>query len=133
MIKLLQTGDVTMADQPFKLKVPAQIKEATENAIEQAERGFSAFMDAINKSVSVLPNPTTEVTLKALSITEQNMKAAFDHAKKIINAKDVQEAMRFQAEFMKGQYEAVAEQLKQMGRSDRSSGMDSSEKSIEIK
>jgi hypothetical protein len=70
-----------MAEQQFKLEVPAQIKEVAEKTIDQAERSFSAFIEAANKSVSMLPNPTTDMSLKALSLTEQNMKSAFDHAK----------------------------------------------------
>ena len=57
------------------------------------------------------------MSLKALSHTEQNMKAAFDHAKKLVQAKDLQEAMRLQAEFLKAQYDAATEQLKELGNS----------------
>jgi hypothetical protein len=81
-----------MTEQQFQLEVPAQIKEVAEKTIDQAERGFSAFIEAANKSVSMIPNPTTDMSLKALSHTEQNMKAAFDHAKKLVQAKDLQEA-----------------------------------------
>ena len=122
-----------MTEQKFKLEVPAQIKEVAEKTIDQAERGFSAFIDAANKSVSMIPNPTTDMSLRALSLTEQNMKAAFDHAKKLLQAKDLQEAMRLQAEFLKAQYEAATEQLKEMGTSVRSAGADVVKKTIEIK
>src|SRR5437588_2401529 len=113
-----------MTDKQYKLEFPAQIKEVAEKTIDQAERGFSAFIEAANKSVSMIPNPTTDMSLKALSLTEQNMKAAFDHAKKLLQAKDLQEAMRLQAEFLKAQYEAATEQLKEIGNSVRSSGAD---------
>ena len=119
--------------QQFKLEVPAQIKEVAEKTIDQAERGFSAFIEAANKSVSMIPNPTTDMSLKALSLTEQNMKAAFDHAKKLLQANDLQEAMRIQAEFLKAQYETATEQLKEMGNSVRSSGADVVKKTVEIK
>ena len=119
--------------QQFKLEVPAQIKEVAEKTIDQAERGFSAFIEAANKSVSMIPNPTTDMSVKALSLTEQNMKAAFDHAKKLLQAKDLQEAMRLQAEFLKAQYETATEQLKEMGNSVRSSGADVVKKTVEIK
>ena len=119
--------------QQFKLEVPAQIKEVAEKTIDQAERGFSAFIEAANKSVSMIPNPTTDMSLKALSLTEQNMKAAFDHAKKLLQAKDLQEAMRLQAEFLKAQYETATEQLKEMGNRVRSSGADVVKKTVEIK
>ena len=122
-----------MAEQQFKLEVPAQIKEVAEKTIDQAEKSFSAFIEAANKSVSMLPNPTTDMSLKALSLTEQNMKSAFDHAKKLLHANDLQEAMRIQAEFLKTQYEAATEQLKQIGNSVRSSGAGVSEKQVEFK
>ena len=122
-----------MTEQQFKLEVPAQIKEVAEKTIDQAERGFSAFIEAANKSVSMIPNPTTDMSLRALSLTEQNVKAAFDHAKKLLQANDLQEAMRLQAEFLKAQYEAAMEQLKEMGTSVRSAGADVVKKTVEIK
>jgi phasin len=122
-----------MTEQQFKLEVPAQIKAVAEKTIDQAERGFSAFIEAANKSVSMIPNPTTDMALRALSLTEQNMKVAFDHAKKLLQANDLQEAMRLQAEFLKAQYEAATEQLKEMGTSVRSAGADVVKKTVEIK
>jgi|SRR5215203_2696748 phasin len=122
-----------MTEQQFKLEVPAQIKEVAEKTINQAERGFSAFIEAANKSVSMIPNPTTDMSLKALSLTEQNMKAAFDHARKLLQANDLQEAMRLQAEFLKGQYEAATEQLREMGTRVRSAGEEVVKKTVEIK
>ena len=122
-----------MAEQQFKLEVPAQIKEVAEKTIDQAERSFHAFIEAASKSVSMLPNPTTDMSLKALSLTEQNMKNAFDHAKKLLHAADLQEAMRLQSEFLKMQYEAATEQLKEIGNSIRSSSAEASKRSVEIR
>jgi phasin len=122
-----------MTEQQFKLEVPTQIKEVAEKTIDQAEQGFSAFIEAATKSVSMVPNPATDMSLKALSLTEQNMKAAFDHAKKLLQANDLQEAMRLQAEFLKAQYEAATEQLKEMGTSVRSASADVVKKTVEIK
>jgi hypothetical protein len=61
------------------------------------------------------------------------MKSAFDHAKKLLHANDLQEAMRIQADFLKMQYEAATEQLKEIGNSVRSSGAEASKSSVEIK
>ena len=108
-----------MTEQQFKLEVPAQIKEVAEKTIDQAERGFM-----FHRSL---------MSLRALSLTEQNMKAAFDHAKKLLQAKDLQEAMQLQAEFRKVQYEAATEQLKEMGTRVRSAGADVVKNTIEIK
>ena len=59
------------------MEVPAQIREAAGKTIIQAEQGLSALIAAANNSVSIMPNPTTDLPLKALSLTELSMKAAF--------------------------------------------------------
>ena len=66
-----------------KFEVPAEVRDMAEKTIEQAEKAFGVFLDAANKSLSSIPLPT-EMPKKALSFTEQNMKAAFDHAKKVV-------------------------------------------------
>ncbi len=65
-----------------KLEVPAEVRELAEKTIEQAEKAFGMFFDAANKSIASIPSPGTEMSKRALSLTEQNMKAAFEHARK---------------------------------------------------
>lgn len=120
-------------DEHIKLEMPAQVREFAEKTIDQAEKGFSAFIDAANQSVSQMPSPATDLSLRALSISERNMKAAFEHARKLLHAKDVQDAMRIQAEFLKAQYEAATEQLKELGSGMRSSAENLSNASVKIK
>ena len=115
-----------MTDPRLTMEVPAQIKEFAEKSIQQAEKGFDAFIDAAHKSVEMIPNPTTEISKKALSFTEQNMKAAFEHARNLLHAKDFQEAVKLQTEFIKAQYAAATEQLKQLGGSAASPAKDDS-------
>ena len=117
-----------MTDPKLTMEVPAQIKEFAEKSIQQAEKGFDAFIDAAHKSVAMVPNPTTEISKKALSFTEQNMKTAFDHARKLLHAKDFQEAVKLQTEFVKAQYAAATEQLKQLGGSAGSTAKDDSKR-----
>ena len=72
------------------------------------------FLDAANKSIASIPHPTAEMSKKALSSTEQNMKAAFHQAKKVVQANDLQEAMRIQSEFLKSQFTSAGEQIKKI-------------------
>ena len=95
-----------------KLEVPAELRNRAEKTIEQAEHVFAVFLDAANKSMAAIPHPTTEVS--ALSFTEQNMKAAFDHAKKIVQTTDLQEAVRIQSEFLKSQIANAGEHIKKI-------------------
>ena len=98
-----------------KMEVPAKVREFAEKTIEQAEKGFDAFMGVANKTVGMVPNPTTELSKKILSITDQNMRSAFDHARRLLNARNVQEAVKIQTEYLQTQFTTAAEQIKQLG------------------
>lgn len=97
-----------------KFEVPAELRNMAEKTIEQAEKAFGMFLDAANKSIESIPHPTTETSKKALSFTEENMKAAFDHAKKVVQTTDLREAMRIQSEFLKSQFANAGEQMKKI-------------------
>ena len=75
-----------------KLEVPAELRDLTEKAIDQAEQAFRMFFDAASKSIAAAPGPTATISKQALSFTEQNMKAAFEHARKLVQATDFQQA-----------------------------------------
>jgi phasin len=122
-----------MMDNPkMTMEVPAQVRDLAEKSVNQAEKAFEAFITAANQSVAMIPSPTTEMSKKALSLTEKNMKAAFDHARQLVHAKDMQEAIQIQTEFLKSQYAAATEQLKEMGSSLRSTA-DEASKTVTIK
>src|SRR5262249_45276175 len=72
--------------------------------IDQAEKAFGMFFDAAAKSMATIPSPGTEISKQALSFTEQNMKAAFEHARKLVHATDLQEDIRIQSEFLRSQF-----------------------------
>src|SRR5229473_6047628 len=82
-----------------KLEVPAELRDLAAKTIDQAEKAFGMFFDAANKSIASIPSPGTEMSKQALSLTEQNMKAAFEHARKLVHATDLQQAMQIQSEF----------------------------------
>jgi phasin len=97
-----------------KLEVPAEVRALAEKTIEQAEKAFGMFFTAANKSIASIPTPATEISKQALSYTEQNMKAAFDHARKLVQATDLQQAMQIQSEFLKSQFTAAGEHMRQI-------------------
>jgi phasin len=97
-----------------KLEVPAELRDLAEKTIEQAERAFGMFFEAANKSVAAIPSPGTEISKQALSFTEQNMKAAFEHARKLVHAHDLQEALQIQSEFLRSQFTNAGEHMRQI-------------------
>jgi phasin len=97
-----------------KLEVPAELRDLVEKSIEQTERAFGMFFEAANRSVSSVPNPGTEMSRQALSFTEQNMKTAFEHARKLIHATDLQQAMQLQSEFLRSQFTTAGEHMRKI-------------------
>jgi phasin len=97
-----------------KFEVPAELRNLAQRSIEQAEKAFEMFFEAANKSMAPFTHPGAEISKKALSFTEQNMRFAFDGARKLAQATDLQEAMQIQSEFMKSQITNAGEQMKQI-------------------
>jgi phasin len=97
-----------------KLEVPAELRDLAEKTIDQAEKAFGMFFDAAGKSMTSMPGAGTEISRQALSFTEQNMKAAFEHARKLVHATDLQEAMQIQSEFLRSQFTNAGEHMRQI-------------------
>ena len=104
-----------------KLEVPAELRELAERTIEQAEKAFGMFFDAASKSMSSVPGAGSEISKQALTYTEQNMKAAFEHARKLVHATDLQEAMRIQSDFLRSQFTSAGEHMREIAGADMSS------------
>ena len=82
-------------------EIPAEIRDLTAKSVEEARKAFGSFIEAAHKATaqaegtaSALQSTAKDVSAKALSFTEANLKAAFDHAQKLIQAKDPQEILR---------------------------------------
>src|ERR1700754_3743458 len=97
-----------------KLEVPAELRDMADKTIEQAEKAFGMFFEAASKSMESVPGGGAEISKQALTFTEQNMRAAFEHARKLVHANDLQEAMRIQSEFLRSQFTNAGEHMRQI-------------------
>jgi len=125
---LSRSREDAVMDPKMPLQVPNAVRELAEKTVEEAEKAFGAFMGAASKSIAAVPNPATDLSKRTLTITERNMKAAFDHARRLIHAKDLQEVMQLQAEFLKNQFAATGEQMKELTTQVSSAAADASKK-----
>lgn len=108
-----------MAQVPYE--IPAEMRDFAEKSVEQARKAFEGFIGAAQKAVSAaeatpfaMPG-VKEVGAKAVSYAEANMKAAFDHAQKLVHAKDLQEVLQIQNEYLKAQISSLQDQAKEFG------------------
>ena len=103
-------------------EVPAEMRDFAEKSVEQARKAMSGFIGAAQKTVDTLEGSANtvqanakDVTRKTFAYAEQNISAAFDLAQRMVRAKDMQEAMQIQAEFVRSQLEAMQNQMKDFG------------------
>jgi len=102
-------------------EIPEQIRDLAENNVKQAQQAFDEFMSATQQAVSTLETSastvqsgTLDFNKKALNYAEENVATAFEFAKKALKAKDVQELMQLQNEFLRSQMAALGEQARDL-------------------
>jgi phasin len=105
---------------PFE--IPAEIRDLTAKSVEEARKAFESFIAAAHKAAAqtegtatALQSSAKEASAKALSFTEANVKEAFDHAQKLVQAKNPQEILAHQSEYVKKQLAAMEEHAKELG------------------
>ncbi len=104
------------------LEVPAEIRNFAASSVAQARQAFAKVIEATNQAIgqaekSPIPIPANvkELNAKAIGFADANVKAAFDLADKLVQAKDAQEAVSLQTEYLKAQLASLQEQAKEMG------------------
>lgn len=112
-----------MANSPNpSYEIPAEMRDFAEKSVEQARKAVDSFLSAARRTADTLESSANtaqasakDVTRKTLSYAEQNLSAAFDHAQRLVRAKDVQEAIQLQSEFARSQFAAFQNQMKEIG------------------
>ena len=90
----------------------AQAKQAVEETKEQALGAADTYFDFLNKTVASFPSGGTDFGEKVKSYAEKNIAATHAFIKQLSRAKDFQDALRIQTEFMQAQMQAIGEQTK---------------------
>jgi phasin len=113
-----------MTSSPFdvpKFEIPNEMRDFAERSVEQARKAFEGFLSVAQRAAGVAGEVTPSqggaksVSAHVLAYTEQNVNAAFDLAHKLVKAKDPQEALALQSEYMRAQLAALQSQAKELG------------------
>jgi len=103
-------------------EIPNEMREFAERSVSQARKAFEGFMGAVQKTSGTIDGAASnaqvtakDVTLKAVGFAEKNVTSAFDLAERLVHAKDVQEILQIQAEYVRSQMEAIQSQTKELG------------------
>ena len=87
-----------------------RMKQSVEETKEQALGAADTYFDFLNKAISSFPSGGTEFGEKLKSFAEKNVAATHQFIQQLSQAKDFQDVLRIQTEFMQTQMQAFAEQ-----------------------
>ena len=111
-----------VTDPMSNFEIPNEMRHMAEQSVEQAKKAFDGFMTAARQAVATFEGQATAAQVsakdtgkKAMSFAEQNVATSFEFAQKLVRAKDVQDMLRLQGEFVQAQMQALSEQAKELG------------------
>ena len=121
-----------MANDPFNtFEVPTQMRQLAEQSLEQARKAVDGFMTQAQKAVTTAEvqaqaaqSSAKSVGQKAMGFAEHNIAQSFEFAQRLVRAKDIQEVMALQQEYLQSQMKAMSEQAKDLGSSASKAVMD---------
>ena len=92
----------------------ANAKRAVEQTMEQTRGALDNYFNFIQKTFLSYPAGGTELGEMLKNYAEKNIAAAQEYVNKLSQAKDFQDVIRVQTEFMQTQFNAFSEQTKRL-------------------
>jgi phasin len=115
--------EITMAA-PENFQIPPDMRVFAEKSIGQAKQAFDGFITAAQQAVTAFEGHAETarkgartVAEKAMSFAEQNIAKSFELAQQLVQAKDVQEVLKLQGDFIRSQIQVLSEQARELGES----------------
>ena len=127
-----------MANDPkWNFDVPTQMRQFAEQSVEQAKKAVDGFLTAAQKAATTLETQANtaqagakDVREKVMGFAEQNINNSFEFAQRLVRAKDIEEVMALQQEFMKQQMQQMQQQAKDLGAAATKATMDAAKPKV---
>jgi phasin len=107
-----------------RFDIPPEMRAFAEKSVEQARQAFDGFISAAHHAVSAFEGQAQtarkgarDVSEKAMTFAGQNIAGSFEFAQQLVRAKDLQEVVKLQADYIKRQIQVLSEQAKELGES----------------
>lgn len=91
---------------------PFEVHPAVKQAMEQAAGGVDQYFEFLRKNLASFPTGGTELAEKLKEYTDKNLTSVQELLRSLSGAKDFQDVVRIQTEFMNSQLNAFGEQAK---------------------
>jgi phasin len=94
-------------------KIRAMLTEAN----GRLRRASTEYFELLEKGLTSSPLPVADQAKQFCNYLQRNVTATFDLGDKLVQAKDVQDALKIQSEFFQDQMRALTDQAKSIGES----------------
>ena len=107
-----------------RFEVPPEMRAFAEKSVEQARQAVDGFISAAHQAMSAFEGQAEtarkgarDVTEKDMTFAERNIASAFAFAQDLVQARDLQEVLRLQADYIRQQMQALHEQAQELAES----------------
>ena len=100
--------------EPFQ-SLTGMAKQTAEQITNQTQGAMENYFGWLQNTMSASPWGNADLNKKLLSYATQNFTAAFTFAQKLSHAKDLQDVMQIQTEFVQMQIDTFNERAKEFG------------------
>ncbi len=100
------------SEKPFEF---GDVSAIVSRNVDEAAKAMQNYVQFVEKNMSNAPWGKTDLAEVIKSNAEKNVAAIFEYGQKLITAKDIQDVVRIQTEFMQKQLQALNEQAKELG------------------
>ena len=107
-----------------RFDVPPEMRAFAEKSVEQARQAFDGFISAAHQAMSAFEGQAEtarkgakDVTEKAMTFAERNIASGFEFAQELMRARDIQDVLRLQGDYIKRQMQVLTEQARELGES----------------
>lgn len=112
-------------------EIPREMRSLAEQSIQQARKALDSFFTAAEKAAATLEGQASAAQIgakdmrrKAMTLAEKNLARSFEFAEKLVQARDAEEVVRLQTQFVAEQMQALAEQAQELGQAVTRSAME---------
>jgi phasin len=103
-------------------EIPDTMRDFAEKSVEHARKAFDDFLGAAHKAVDTFESSAQQAQQnartmgeEAISFAEENMTASFEFAQRLVRAKNVDELMKIQQDFVERQMAVLGEHAGKIG------------------
>ena len=105
-----------------KCELPAELRAMAERGGERAKSAFGKYMQATHEALSAIDQwfkasqaGAHDIGTKAITFAQRNVQSAFEFARNIAQAQNLEEVIKRQTEYVRSQILVLGEQAKQLG------------------